>query len=163
MNDDLITVGKVTGHFGVQGWLKVFSYTQPMENITAYRDWIVGEQLIKGIKAKKHGKTIIAYIKGVDNRDKAADLLGLEIKVQKNQLAKLSDNEFYWHQLIGMQVINAEQEPLGKVVSMFETGANDVLVIEGEKELLIPFVPEKTIIAIDLPSKTMTVDWQDLE
>lgn len=163
MNDDLITVGKVTGHFGVQGWLKVFSYTQPMENITAYRDWIVGEQLIKGIKAKKHGKTIVAYMQGVDNREKAAEFLGLEIKVSKAQLAELKDNEFYWHQLIGMQVIDTDREPLGKVVSMFETGANDVLVIEGEKELLIPFVLDKTVIAVDLPSQTITVDWQELE
>lgn len=163
MNDDLITVGKVTGHFGVQGWLKVFSYTQPMENITAYRDWIVGEQLIKGIKAKKHGKTIVAYMQGVDNREKAAEFLGLEIKVSKAQLAELEDNEFYWHQLIGMQVIDTDREPLGKVVSMFETGANDVLVIEGEKELLIPFILDKTVIAVDLPSQTITVDWQELE
>lgn len=163
MNDDLITVGKVTGHFGVQGWLKVFSYTQPMENITAYRDWIVGEQLIKGIKAKKHGKTIVAYMQGVDNREKAAEFLGLEIKVSKAQLAELKDNEFYWHQLIGMQVIDTDREPLGKVVSMFETGANDVLVIEGEKELLIPFILDKTVIAVDLPSQTITVDWQELE
>lgn len=163
MNDDLITVGKVTGHFGVQGWLKVFSYTQPMENITAYRDWIVGEQLIKGIKAKKHGKTIVAYMQGVDNREKAAEFLGLEIKVSKAQLAELEDNEFYWHQLIGMQVIDTDREPLGKVVSMFETGANDVLVVEGEKELLIPFILDKTVIVVDLPSQTITVDWQELE
>ena len=159
----MITLGKVVGHFGVQGWVKVFSYTKPMENITVYRDWIVGGQLYKGIKSKKHGKTVVAYFKGVDNRSKAEALIGLEVAIAPTQLKALPNDEYYWRDLVGLKVINKGGEALGVVDSLFETGANDVLVVKGETEVLIPFVEPETVQSVSLTDGVIHVDWQEAE
>lgn len=159
----MITLGKVVGHFGVQGWVKVFSYTQPMENITVYRDWIVGGQLYKGIKSKKHGKTVVAYFKGVDNRSKAEALIGLEVAIAPTQLKALPNDEYYWRDLVGLKVVNKGGEDLGVVDSLFETGANDVLVVKGETEVLIPFVEPETVQSVSLTDGVIHVDWQEAE
>lgn len=159
----MITLGKVAGHFGVQGWVKVFSYTQPMENITVYRDWIVGGQLYQGVKSKKHGKTVIAYFKGIDNRSKAEALMGLEIAIEPTQLKALPNDEYYWRDLVGMQVIDQRGTVLGVVDSLFETGANDVLVVKGDAEVLIPFVEPETVQSVSLTDGIIRVDWQEAE
>lgn len=162
MADDLITVGKITGHYGVKGWLKVYSYTQPMENIANYSQWFVGSESIKGIKAKRHGKTMIAYFKGVDSREKSQKYIGLEVAISSNELQPLPEGQYYWKQLIGLTVKNLEGSELGEVKSMFETGANDVLVlktIEGD-EHLIPYILGGTIVQVDLVDQSLTVDWQ---
>lgn len=162
MTDELIAVGKVTGHFGVRGWLKVFSYTQPMENIANYPQWIVGGEHIKGIKAKRHGKTMIAYIKGCDNRAKSQAYVGKDICISAADLDELPAGDYYWMQLVGLQVINLEGEAIGVIKSLFETGANDVLVVADEAgtEHLLPYLMDQTVKEIDLEAGVMTVDWQ---
>ncbi len=162
MSDDLLTVGKITGHFGVKGWLKVYSYTQPMENIANYSQWYVGGELIKGIKAKRHGKTMIAYFKGLDNREKSQPYIGKEIEISAEELGQLPEGDYYWMQLIGLTVKNLSGHELGEVKSMFETGANDVLVVNtgAGKEHLIPYILGGTVVQVDLVNQTMTVDWE---
>lgn len=162
MTKDLITVGKITGHYGVKGWLKVFSYTQPMENIASYSQWYVGGELIKGIKAKKHGKTMVAYFKGMDNRECSQKLIGLEVQISSDELGQLPDNEYYWMQLIGLEISDIDGRVLGVLDAMFETGANDVIVLKDSegKEHLIPYILGGTVIQVDLVNNTMTVDWQ---
>ncbi|MCX7554800.1 ribosome maturation factor RimM [Marinicella sp. S1101] len=162
MSDDLITVGKVTGHFGVRGWLKVFSYTRPMENIVNYTTWIVGDEEIKGIKAKQHGKTIVAYFKGCDNREKSQRYIGDEVRVSLTDLTQLQNNEYYWHQLIGLTVEDGQGQHFGTLDAFFETGANDVMVVKDEEgnEVLIPYIWGQYVIAIDLEQQKMIVDWQ---
>ncbi|TDR19487.1 ribosome maturation factor RimM [Marinicella litoralis] len=162
MAEDLITVGKITGHYGVKGWLKVFSYTQPMENIANYAHWYVGGELIKGIKAKKHGKTMVAYFKGMDNRECSQKYIGLEVEISAKELGQLPENEYYWMQLIGLEVSDLDGRVLGVLDSMFETGANDVIVLKDAEgtEHLIPYILGGTVIQVDLVNNTMTVDWQ---
>ena len=162
MADNLITVGKITGHYGVKGWLKVFSYTQPMENIANYPHWYVGGELVKGIKAKKHGKTMVAYFKGMDSRESSQKFIGLEAEISADDLGELPDNEYYWMQLIGLEVSDLEGHVLGVLDSMFETGANDVIVLKDAdgNEHLIPYILGGTVIQVDLVNNTMTVDWQ---
>lgn len=162
MTEDLITVGKVTGHYGVKGWLKVFSYTQPMENIANYSQWYVGGELFKGIKAKKHGKTMVVYFKGMDSRESSQKFIGLEIQISTDELGQLPDNEYYWMQLIGLVVSDIDGNTLGVLDSMFETGANDVIVLKDSegREHLIPYILGGTVVQVDLVNNTMTVDWQ---
>jgi len=164
----LLTVGKITGHFGVQGGVKVFSYTQPMENIARYQQWYVGERIYKGIKARKHGKTIIAELPDIDSREAAQVLIGQTVSVKRSQLLKLSDDDFYWHQLIGLKVVNQEDQLLGHVDSLFETGANDVMVVkhqdeDGDGQMLIPYLYGETIQRVDLAASEIRVNWTDLD
>jgi len=163
----LLTVGKITGHFGVRGGVKVFSYTRPMENITRYQQWYVGERIYKGIKAKKHGKTIVAELPDVNNREQAQALIGLTVSVSESQLSALSDDDFYWHQLIGLTVIDQDDQVLGCVESLFETGANDVMVVKRQgsdkDQMLIPYLFGQTIDRVDLSASELRVNWTDLD
>lgn len=162
MSGDFLTVGKITGHYGVKGWLKLYSYTQPMENIANYSQWYVGGELIEGIKAKRHGKTMIVYFKGIDSREKSQPYIGKEIEISADELGQLPEGEYYWMQLVGLTVMNRQGDELGKVKSMFETGANDVVVLETSKgkEKLIPYILGGTVVQVDLVNQTMTVDWE---
>ena len=149
MNNDLLTVGKITGHFGVQGGVKVFSYTQPMEN-----------------KAKKHGKTIVAQLPDINSREDAQALIGQMVSVDMTQLSPLSADDYYWYQLIGLSVIDQNNQVLGRVESMFETGANDVMVVKptesaDDETLLIPYLYGQTVTSVDLQTAEMRVDWTD--
>ena len=165
-----VPVGKLNGLFGVKGWLKVFSNTQPKENILTYSPWYLKRdgqwQEFKLLSGKSHGKGVIAHLAGCDDRDIAATLIGSEIAIKREQLAAPASGEYYWNDLIGLSVKNLEDIELGKISSMLETGANDVIVVKGEKEAtgkkrerLIPFVFEEVIQEINLEQGFMIVDW----
>jgi len=156
-----ILVGKLSGVYGVKGWVKVFSYTQPKENILGYKDWLLqaNEQwtATKVVAGKVHGKGIIARLEGCDDRDQAAALTGIEIGVRPEQLAQLPENEFYWAELIGLEVVTEDGLAFGKVVKLMETGANDVLVTATD--CMIPFARPEIVKAVDLDKGEILVDW----
>lgn len=165
-----LPVGKLNGLFGVKGWVKIFSNTQPKENILTYSPWYLKRdgqwQEFKLLSGKSHGKGVIAHLEGCDDRDIAAALIGSEIAIKREQLANPASGEYYWNDLIGLLVKNLDGIELGKVTSMLETGANDVMVLLGEKEAtgkkrerLIPFVFEEFIQEINLEQGFITVDW----
>ncbi|OGT18868.1 MAG: ribosome maturation factor RimM [Gammaproteobacteria bacterium RBG_16_57_12] len=164
---DLITVGRITGLYGVQGWVKIFSYTQPRDNILNYNPWLLcirGQwRAVKLHQGKAHGKGIIARIEGYDDRDTAATLTGVDIAIERSQLPPAGEGEYYWIDLIGLEVINQEGRSLGKVADLLETGANDVLVVKGDQERLIPYVKDVIVQTVDLKQKIMRVDWQEDE
>ena len=162
-------LGKVTSPYGIHGWVKVHSYTDPMENILGYKQWLVskdGRDLNVKVKSgKRHGKGIVVRLDGCDDRNKAVELGGSIIKVDKALLPKLAVGDYYWHQLEGLRVSTIADEYLGKVSHLIETGSNDVLVIKAtadsidERERLIPYLPDQVIKKIDLEAEEIVVEW----
>jgi 16S rRNA processing protein RimM len=162
-NSALINVGKISGVFGVKGWVKVFSYTEPRENILSYKHWLLKkgsqDKSVKAIGGQIQGKGVVAQIEGITDRDQALALMGWDVYISHDQLPALTKGEYYWTDLIGLDVENLEGFQLGKVDSLFETGANDILLVKGERERALPFIREQTVIAIDLAERKIIVDW----
>ena len=147
----------------MRGWVRVFSYTQPRENIVRYRPWYLhrdGEwQEHEIAEGRAHGKGVVAHLAGCDDRDQAASLIGTEIGIRREQLPAAAPGEYYWSDLVGLSVVTLDGELLGTVDHLLETGANDVLVVRGEREHLIPFVPERIVAEVDLERGEIRVDW----
>lgn len=168
-NNEHLIVGSITSVYGVKGWVKIFSNTDPMENIANYSPWLLKvDGQIKPLEVdsvKKHGKGLIAKLVGVDDRDIARNFCGMDILVSADLLPALEEGEFYWSQLENLLVYTESDQLLGKVVRLMETGANDVLVVRGtadsidQKERLLPYLPDQVIKEINLETGTMRVDW----
>jgi len=162
-------IGQVTSVFGVKGWLKIYSYTDPRDGILNYRDWTLvldGKRIpVKLEGGRRQGQGIVVKLKGIDDRDLARSYGGAEIRVPTSELPELPEGEFYWHQLEGLNVVTVEGECLGKVHHLMETGANDVLVVRAtadsidQRERLIPYLPDQVVTGVDLQSSQMVVDW----
>jgi len=162
-NQDLINVGKISGVFGLKGWVKVFSYTEPRENILSYKHWLLKkgsqDKSVKVIGGQLQGKGVVAQIEGVTDRDQALLLMGWDVYITHDQLPTLAKGEYYWTDLVGLDVENLEGFQLGKVDSLFETGANDILLVKGERERALPFIKGQTVISIDVVAGKIVVDW----
>jgi len=157
-------VGKINGLFGVQGWVKIFSHTQPRKNILSYQPWYIrvdGQwQTLNIVKGREQGKTIVAQLKDINDRDQARSMIGVELYILKSQLPMLSKGEYYWEDLIGLKVVNQKSITLGNVDNLVDTGANTVLVINGEKEHWVPFI-EPYLISVNLDKGLIKVDWDE--
>jgi len=158
-----ISVGKISGVFGVKGWVKVFSFTDPRENILTYSPWLLKKgdetKIVKVVDGQLQGKTIVAQLVGVNDRDQAASLMGWDIFITRDQLPKAAKGEYYWSELIGLNVETIDGVQLGTVESLLETGANDVIIVQGERERCLPFLKGQTIINVDLDAGKIIVDW----
>ena len=160
---EMIVVGKIAGVFGVKGWCKIFSHTSPRKNILQYSPWYLkrnGEwQPVKLLNGRTQGKGIVAQLHGVTDRNAAEALRETEIAIKPAQLPVLEKDEYYWSDLIGLAVTTVEGVALGKVTEMMETGANDVLIVNGDRERLIPFLQKDVVTEVDIEAGTLTVDW----
>jgi len=158
-----IHVGKISGVFGIKGWVKVFSYTDGRANILHYSPWLLkkaGEtKTLKVIDGNLQGKAVVAQLEGIHDRDQAASLMGWDIFINHEQLPKAASGEYYWSDLVGLPVENTEGITLGVISGLLETGANDVIIVQGERERCIPFLQGQTVISIDLNTGKMVVDW----
>lgn len=156
-------VGRFGRPHGVKGFVTVQSFTEPRDNLLKYDNW---HAFIEGawvpvtiVRAERYNKTIVVQVKGYAERDIAARLTNIEIAVQQTQLEELSPGEYYWHQLIGMSVIGSKGEIFGQVTEIIPTGSNDVLVVQGEKRYLIPYLLGQFVLDIDPNQRQITVDW----
>jgi len=168
---DFVVLGKIIGFFGVRGWVKVYSDTDPRENIVSYPQWWLGDtphrKPIQVRSGKRSGKNVVAQLAGIDTRELAAPLLGSEISVLRTMLPRLGNDEFYWTDLIGCVVEDINGHTFGPVDRLFETGANDVMVVNDHRpesespggELLIPWIRPSVITSIDLVTRRIVVDW----
>lgn len=161
-DDDLIEIGHILSAHGVRGQLKVFSNTSPRENIVTYSPWVIeqaGERRTVNATGKRQGKNVIVQLAGVSDREQANELIGARILIQPDQLPELEQGDFYWSQLIGMNVVSTGNQAFGSVDQMMETGANDVMVVQGDRERLIPFVMDEVVKQVDLDKGEIIVDW----
>lgn len=171
-----ILLGRITGVYGIRGWVKVHSDTEPRDNIVRYREWDLlppgaavqseSGQRVSVLDGREQGKTVVARLEGFEDRDAAATLIGRNIAVDRAELPALEEDEFYWADLLGMEVVTLEGVPVGRVSRLFETGANDVLVVRDERpeskpgaEVLVPWVRPDVVSKVDVVSRVITVDW----
>jgi 16S rRNA processing protein RimM len=163
--DRRVLVGRIVGLYGVQGWLKVESWTEPRTQIFKYQPWLLSsapgqEMEVEGVQGRPQGKGLIAKLPGVDDRDGAAALVGQDIHVARALLPPPGKDEYYWVDLEGLEVVTTEGVALGRVTHLFATGANDVVVVrDGERERLVPFVQGVYVRSVDLSDGRMVVDW----
>lgn len=161
--DEWVIVGRFGRPHGIKGFVTVYSFTEPRDNLLSYSDWHVYLnqcwQPIKLLSIQIHNKAIVAQVEGFPEREAVARLTNVEIAIHKDQLAPLAPGEYYWHQLVGMNVVNEQGQSFGTVVEVMPTGSNDVLVIQGEKKYLIPYLPGQFVLNIDSATQTITVDW----
>jgi 16S rRNA processing protein RimM len=163
-----VALGRVAGVYGVRGWVKLHSYTRPMENLLDYpRWWLVSAQPYEArvIEGRQHGQGLVAQLSGADgspieDRDIAAALVGAEIQVLRSELPEAEPGSYYWDDLIGLEVVSDQGEALGRVAAVIDNGAQDVLVLrDGEQERLVPFVVGPIIRSVDLAGRRIVADW----
>jgi 16S rRNA processing protein RimM len=166
---DYILLGSISGVHGVKGWLKVFSHTAPRLKITEYSQWFLQQKNedwspVKVLDGKKQGKNIIALLESVTDRNQVEALIGSKIAIHRDQLENLSNNEYYWRDLIGLSVETTGGMKLGEIDWVFDTGSNDVIIVKDNsgaevKERMLPFLLDDVIISINLDKSQMVVDW----
>ena len=160
-----VLIGRIVGLYGVQGWLKIESWAEPRMKIFDYQPWLLNtapgvETQIAGAKGRQQGKGMVAQLPGIDDREQAAALIGMDIHVAREQLPPPGKDEYYWVDLEGLEVVTTEDVPLGRVSHLFATGANDVVVVrDGARERLIPFIQGSYVRSVDLSAGRMVVDW----
>ncbi|MFP6805733.1 MAG: ribosome maturation factor RimM [Pseudomonadales bacterium] len=170
-----IQLGRINAAYGLKGWVKIFSHTDPIEQIFTYTPWqlrrggkgnqLVDKQLVLK-KSKVQGKGVIALFEEFEDRTLAESLIGYEIWVDRSQLPELEEGEYYWNQLEGLRVVNESDITFGFVDHLMETGANDVMVVKpdadsvDDRERLIPFVEGEIVKSVDLEAATIVVCWE---
>ena len=160
-----VLIGRIVGLYGVQGWLKIESWAEPRMKIFDYQPWLLStesgaETQIAGAKGRQQGKGMVAQLPGIDDREQAAALIGMDIHVAREQLPPPGKDEYYWVDLEGLEVVTMEDVVLGRVSHLFATGSNDVVVVrDGARERLIPFIQGSYVRLVDMSAKRMVVDW----
>jgi len=156
-------MGRIVGPFGLQGWLKVKTFTEAPDGLGEFNRWLVGaregwrEMAIEDFKV--HSKGPVAKLAGCDDREGAERLLGCDVAVTRSELGDADDGSLYWVDLVGLEVFDESGAGLGKVETLFETGETSVLVVKGAKERMIPFVPAY-VKSVDREAKRITVEWK---
>ena len=171
----MVVMGRIVAPYGIFGWLKVQTSTESIDSLFDYPDWWLGREdnsTQPGIEnspwqkysvetAKVHNDTLLVKLKGVNDRDAALALKSKHVAVPREEFPEAEEGEYYWSDLIGLNVTNQQSVILGLVSDVFETGANDVIVIKDPKdgkERLLPFV-DQTILDVNIADKTILVDW----
>jgi 16S rRNA processing protein RimM len=160
----VVLVGRIHGAFGVRGELKLESFTDPWPAIFRYQPWTLRdaqgrERPLSGASGRETAKGLVATFPEVADRDAAESLKGTEIWVPRTALPPPAAGQYYWVDLEGMRVVNTEGVDFGTVSHLFSTGANDVMVVRGDRERMLPFLEPDYIVSVDFDSRRVTVDW----
>jgi len=159
-----VLLGRVMGAFGVRGDVRLESWTEPRARIFSYQPWILrapsgAARELRDARGRDTGKHVVATLPGCEDRDAAEAMRGTEIWVARDALPPPAPGEYYWVDLEGLRVVTVEGVDLGQVSHLLSTGANDVLVVRGERERMLPFVQPDYVKAVDFDTGTITVDW----
>ena len=169
-----VTLGRITSVSGLKGWVKVHSDTEPRDNIVRFDAWLLRPEgraagdwrEVRVLDGRYQGKTVVARLEGVEDRDAAGALVGSTVAVRRSALPPADPDEFYWTDLVGMDVVTVDGTRIGPVDRLFETGANDVLVATDARdgarpgaEVLVPWVRPDVIVEVDAAARRITVDW----
>jgi len=158
-----IRVGRVSGVYGVKGWVRVFSETDPRAAIAEFpRLWMRygGEwRLVEVESGRAHGAGVVVKFSDVEDREAAYGLMGAELAIERDWLPPAEEGEYYWADLLGMSVVNRDGTEFGRITGFIETGANDVLVVRGDRERLIPWVRGRYVLEVDPEARCVQVDW----
>ncbi len=172
--DDLVVLGRIASAYGIKGWVKILSHTDPRQGILDYSPWLIktrdgGWEKLDLVASRVHGKGVVARIVGCEDRTAAEQYRGMEIAVKSEQLPDLGEEEYYWRELEGLKVVVTEEDRdpvvLGRVAHVMATGANDVLVVKGcedsldQRERLLPYLWDQVIKEVDLDAGKIRVDW----
>ena len=155
-----VELGRVTGVFGIRGWIRVRSHTVPPEGILRYRRWNIGGREWQVADGHPQGDTVVAGLQGLEDRDAALLLRGAVIEVPRSALPKAKRGEFYWTDVLGCEVVSTSGAKLGTLSSVTSNGAQDVMVVTGERERLIPFVSGPIVKSVDPAAKQIVVEWE---
>jgi len=156
-------MGRVAAPYAVRGWVKIQAYTEYLDSLLDYPVWQIGKDNVWRShaveEARVHGATLIAKLADIDDRTAAESIKGLEVAVGRDELPPAGPDEYYWDDLIGLDVVNTHDESLGQVSGLLESGAHDLLKVSGEHERLIPFVAA-IVLEVDLAARRIRVDWE---
>jgi 16S rRNA processing protein RimM len=158
----MVVMGRVTAPHGVLGWIRVRAFTEAADGLANYPLWWLGGEdgwvswKVEAVECHRQG--LAAKLEGCDDRNVAAGLAKLDVAVPRKSLPENKSGEYYWTDLIGLDVLNLQGEALGTVASLIETGANDVLLVDGDRERLIPFIGP-VVVEVDLAEGRLMVDW----
>jgi 16S rRNA processing protein RimM len=156
-------MGRIVGSFGVAGWVKVKAFTESADGLGEYESWIVRTHdgwRAMGVEGfDVHSKGPVAKLAGCGDRDAADALRGSDVAVPREALGEAGEGSMYWVDLVGLEVVDQSGKSLGKVEGLFETGDTSVLVVKGNRETMIPFVPDY-VKSVDRDAKRITVDWK---
>lgn len=164
MASELVVMGRVIAPYGVLGWLKIHPDTEVLDGLLDYKSWWIGKddnwRELKVESAKIHNNILVVKLQSIDDRDIAFSCKGKQIAVPRELFPKLEKDEFYWSDLIGITVSNQQNVDFGKIIDVFATGANDVIVAKSDtgQERLMPYIAD-VILEVDLNAKKMLVDW----
>jgi len=157
-----VVLGRVGAPHGLLGWVKVQSFTQPLEGIVSYGPWELARGASLGrrtvLEWKRAGSGIAVRLEGIGSREEAQALTGAEILVERSELPEPEPGDYYWHDLVGLEAFSPSGVPLGRVTGVLELPAHPVLVLHGERERLVPLVPER-LAGVDLAVGRLTLDW----
>lgn len=168
--DDLVLVGYVTGAYGIKGWVRIRPYSADADAMLYAKTWWLDKPELRDVEAmqaKVHGEDVVAQLMGVADRNAAEALKGVTVQVRRSHFPPLSNDEFYWIDLIGLMVENLQGENLGAVADLMDNGAHPILRVVAlspsndankPKEWLIPFV-DQFVKTVDQSAKKITVDW----
>ena len=162
---DTVVVGRILGPWGVQGWVRVYSWTDPPERLFEYSPWLLADrqQHIEILEWRRSGQKLVARLPDIDSPEAAARLSEQLISVSRDQLPEPEAGSYYWHDLVGLQVVNLQDHLWGAIVRMLPTGAHDVMEVDGEQrgKVLIPFVQPDVVRSVDLEARQVVVDWPE--